>query len=68
METYPIILLANEPGAYRSLLATELPLLQPNLRVVEIQPADVDEAISSYRPTLVLSSRPVAATARKSSR
>lgn len=59
METYPIVLIANEPGAYRSLLATELPLLRPNLRVVEVSPGEIDAAVSLHRPSIVLSSRHV---------
>jgi hypothetical protein len=60
MDTYPIVLIANEPGAYRSLLVTELPLLRPNLRVVEVSPGEIDEAVTRHRPTIVLSSRHVA--------
>lgn len=59
METYPVILIANEPGAYRSLLVTELPLLRPNLRVVEVNPGEIDEAVALHRPAVILSSRRV---------
>lgn len=59
MDSYPTILIANEPGAYRSLLVTELPLLRPNLRVVEIQPGEIDTAVTMHRPAVVLSSRSV---------
>jgi hypothetical protein len=59
MESYPLILIANEPGAYRSLLVTELPLLRPNLRVVEVNPGEIDEAVALHRPTVILSSRHV---------
>ena len=57
METYPLVLLANEPGTYRSLLATELPLLRPHLRVVEVNPADLDLAVIYHRPAVVICSR-----------
>lgn len=57
METYPLVLLANEPGTYRSLLATELPILRPNLRVVEVNPADLDSAVIYHRPAVVICSR-----------
>jgi hypothetical protein len=57
METYPLVLLANEPGAYRSLLATELPFLRPNLRVLEINPAELDAAVTRLRPAVVICSR-----------
>ncbi len=57
METYPVILIANEPGSYRSLLVTELPLLRPNLRVVEVSPGEIDTALALHQPAIVLSSR-----------
>lgn len=57
METYPLVLLANEPGTYRSLLATELPILRPNLRVVEVHPAELDSAVMFHRPAVVICSR-----------
>lgn len=57
METYPLVLLANEPGTYRSLLATELPILRPNLRVLEVNPADLDAAVMHLRPAVVICSR-----------
>lgn len=57
METYPLVLLANEPGTYRSLLATELPILRPNLRILEINPADLDSAVIYHRPAVVICSR-----------
>ena len=57
MEPYPLVLLANEPGTYRSLLATELPRLRPNLRVVEVNPADLDLAVIYHRPAVVICSR-----------
>lgn len=57
MERHPLVLLANEPGAYRSLLATELPFLRPDLRVLEVNPADLEAAISDLRPAVVICSR-----------
>lgn len=59
MEQYPTVLLANEPGTYRSLLAEQLPFLRPDLRVVEIQPGGIDDAMTSYRPSVVICSRPL---------
>lgn len=60
METYQTVLLANEPGTYRSLLAEQLPFLRPDLRVVEVQPGEIDAAMSSYQPAVVISSRHLA--------
>lgn len=57
MEIYPLVLLANEPGTYRSLLATELPLLRPNLRVLEVNPAELDTAVTILQPAVVVCSR-----------
>lgn len=57
METYPLVLLANEPCTYRSLLAAELPFLRPNLRVLEIDPAELDAAVARLRPAVVVCSR-----------
>lgn len=57
MEMYQTVLLANEPGTYRSLLAEQLPFLRPDLRVVEVQPGEIDAAMSSYAPAVVISSR-----------
>jgi hypothetical protein len=57
LETYPLVLLANEPCTYRSLLATELPFLRPNLRVLEIDPADLDATVAHLRPAVVICSR-----------
>ena len=57
METYPLVLLANEPCTYRSLLAAELPFLRPNLRVLEIDPSDLDSKVAHLRPAVVICSR-----------
>ncbi|MCA9877101.1 MAG: hypothetical protein KC442_04955 [Thermomicrobiales bacterium] len=57
MQTYPLVLLANEPCSYRSLLAAELPLLRPNLRVLEIDPDDLDAVVARLRPAVVVCSR-----------
>ena len=57
METYPLVLLANEPCTYRSLLAAELPFLRPNLRVLEVDPGEIDAAVAHLRPAVVICSR-----------
>jgi hypothetical protein len=54
---YPLVVLANEPRSYRSLLAAELPFLRPNLRVVEVSPADLDNAVATLHPSIVICSR-----------
>ena len=57
MNHFPLVILANEPDAYRSLLAAELPFLRPNLRVLEVDPAELDAAVITYHPAVVISSR-----------
>lgn len=57
MDPYPLVLIANEPGTYRSLLASELPLLRPNLRIQELEPEDLETALTTLHPTVILCSR-----------
>ena len=57
MSTYPLVVLANEPDTYRSLLAAELPFLRPNLRVLEVDPTELDIAVTAYQPAVVICSR-----------
>jgi hypothetical protein len=59
MDTYPLVVLANEPDTYRSLLAAELPFLRPNLRVLEVDPAELDAAVGTLHPAVVICSRPL---------
>ena len=56
MDPYPPVLIANEPGTYRSLLASELPLLRPNLRIQELEPDDLETALTTLHPTVILCS------------
>lgn len=56
MGTAPLVLPANEPAAYRSLLASEVPFLRPNLRVLEVEPAEPDAAVTNLCPPLVICS------------
>ena len=51
------VLVANEPCAYREVVAGAFQLLRPHLDVVAVDPADMDEAISQLRPGLVVCSR-----------
>lgn len=57
MTFYPLVVLANEPRTYRSLLAAELPFLRPNLRVLEVSPAELDDAVATLHPSVVICSR-----------
>lgn len=57
MDRHPLVVLANEPAAYRSLLASELPFLRPDLRVMEIDPAELDATVETLHPAVVVCSR-----------
>lgn len=57
MDTYPLVLIANEPGTYRSLLASELPFLRPNLRIQEIEPDELETTLTTLHPAVILCSR-----------
>ena len=56
MECCQLVLVANEPATYRSLLAAELPFLRPHLRVLEIAPGELDSAVECLRPAVVVCS------------
>jgi hypothetical protein len=64
MATQPHVLVANEPLAYRDLLTTELRRLRPELRVLQVDPADVDRLVARLHPSLVICSRPTATMRR----
>jgi hypothetical protein len=50
------ILVANEPSTYRDVLGSQLPRLRPNLTVLLVDPADLDDALAEMRPQLVICS------------
>lgn len=58
MAISPLILVANEPGSYRSLLAEELPFLRPDLRILAVEPDELDTAVASLNPAVVICSYP----------
>ena len=62
MHAYPLVLLANEPSAYRSLLASELPFLRHDVRFLEIDPADLEFSVAILHPSVVVCSRALALT------
>jgi hypothetical protein len=57
LETFPLVLIANEPVSYRTLLAAELPFLRPNLRVMEVNPDELEATVSALQPSVVVCSR-----------
>lgn len=56
LDPHPLVVLAHEPATYRSLLASELPFLRPHLRVLAIYPAELQTAITTMRPAVVVCS------------
>ena len=54
MSAHPQVLVANEPLLYRDLLGSVLPRLRPNLTVLRVDPADLDDALAQLRPRLVI--------------
>jgi DNA-binding IclR family transcriptional regulator len=50
------ILVANEPPIYRDLLRSQRPHLRPNLTILLVDPADLDDALAQMRPRLVICS------------
>ena len=51
------IVVANEPRAYREVLAAALQELRPHLEVISIEPDDLAGKVCDYRPRLVLCSQ-----------
>jgi hypothetical protein len=51
------VLVANEPLAYREVLAGSLRLLRPDAEVVEVDPDEIEVSVRSARPDLVFASR-----------
>jgi hypothetical protein len=51
------VLVANEPRAYREVLAAALGRLLPYVRVVEVDPAGLTPAIGDLTPDVVICSR-----------
>jgi hypothetical protein len=51
------IVVANEPRAYREVIAAALRALRPELSVATTEPCGLDAAIVSLRPHFVLCSR-----------
>ena len=56
MDTHTDVLVANDPAAYRDMLASELPFLRPHLTVLQVDPADLEAAVVRLRPRLVVCS------------
>jgi len=56
LSAHPQILVANEPLVYRDVLGSVLPRLRPSLRVLLVDPAELDAATARLRPRLVICS------------
>lgn len=55
------MLFANEPRAYRDVLASAVTLLRPDAEVIEVDPDELDAAIAHHVPALVVCDRITAA-------
>jgi hypothetical protein len=53
----PRILFANEPRAYRDVLAGAVTLLRPDAEIVVAEPDELDAAIARHAPELVVCGR-----------
>jgi hypothetical protein len=51
------VLIANDPRAYRETIAVAIGMLCPDLRVIVVDPENVDEFVTEYAPQVVLCSR-----------
>ena len=51
------VLVANEPCAYREVVAGAFQLLRPRMDVLAVDPADLDQAVCQLQPGLVVCSR-----------
>jgi hypothetical protein len=69
MASAPLVMVANDPAAYRSVLAQALALLRPDLCVRQLDPADVETVIVTTHPCLIICNQlmePVRRAARAS--
>lgn len=53
----PLILLANEPLAYRQALSRALQIERPHLQVLAVAPDELDGAVQNHAPLLVICDR-----------
>ncbi len=51
------ILIANEPRAYRDVLAAALQALRPQVQALVVEPSDLDDLVERLAPDLVICSR-----------
>jgi hypothetical protein len=56
--TDPDIILANEPRAYRDVIAGTLRVLHPQLAIAALEPAELVPQLRRTRPVLVIYSEP----------
>jgi hypothetical protein len=51
------LLMANEPRAYREVIAEAVRELRPGVEVRTVEPGALDEAISEFQPDMVICSK-----------
>jgi hypothetical protein len=54
--TSPLVLVANEPRAYRETIALALKALRPEAEVLAIEPAELDAEVERRRPDIAVCS------------
>lgn len=50
------LLMANEPRAYREVIAEAVRDLRPDVEIMTVEPGEVDSHISNFRPDMVICS------------
>lgn len=53
----PLVLMANEPRAYREGIAAVIGQLRPEVEVTTVEPSALDASISRYSPDMVICSK-----------
>jgi hypothetical protein len=53
----PLVLVANEPRAYRETIALALKALRPEAEVIAIEPTDLDAEVKRRRPDVAVLSQ-----------
>lgn len=50
------LLMANEPRAYREVIAEAVRDLRPSIKVMTVEPGELDDSVSNFRPDMVICS------------
>ena len=50
------LLMANEPRAYREVIAEAVRDLRPDVEIMTVEPVEIDDSITGFRPDMVICS------------